>query len=192
MSVWFETTHPGLLGQKYQRKYILTSNPNEVIEMEMGIKGLHNVYNALGAIATAHELLKIPLQDIKKYLKNFKGVPGRLEYIHRGKKVDLIVDYAHNPSGVETVLRELNKTYKKLTVVISISSESGTTGNLDIMEKAIYNADFIIPASYDSRQAAGKYISSGKIKLTDKAPDKFRNGTLGATEEQVIEGVKKD
>ena len=42
--------------------------------MEMGIKGLHNVYNALGAIATAHELLKIPLQDIKKYLKNFKGV----------------------------------------------------------------------------------------------------------------------
>ncbi len=58
------------------------------------------------------------------------------------------------------------------------------------MEKAVRNADFIIPASYYSRQAAGKYITSGKIKLT-KEPDKFRNGTLGATEEQVIEGLKK-
>ncbi|MDD3753682.1 MAG: Mur ligase family protein [Methanobacterium sp.] len=182
---------PDYLAKNINENTFLLQTPNEVIEMEMGIKGLHNVYNAMGAIATAHELLQIPLKDIKKYLKDFKGVPGRLEYIHRGEKVDLIVDYAHNPSGVETVLRELSKTYEKLTAVITISSESGTAGNLDIMEKAIHNADFIIPASYDSRQAAGKYISSGKIKLTDNAPDKFRNGTLGATKEQVIEGLKK-
>ena len=60
------------------------------------------------------------------------------------------------------------------------------------MEKAIYNADFIIPASMTLGKAAGKiYFIRKRIKLTDKAPDKFRNGTLGATEEQVIEGVKR-
>ena len=182
---------PDYLAKNINGSTFLLQTPDEVIEMEMSIKGLHNVYNALGAIATAHELLKIPLKDIKRYLKTFKGVPGRLECIYRSKKVDLIVDYAHNPSGVETVLRELSKTYKKLAVVITISSESGETGDLDIMKKAVNNADFIIPASYYSRQAAGKYISSGKIKLTHNAPDKFRNGTLGATEEQVIEGLKK-
>ncbi len=182
---------PDYLASNIGRNTFLLQTHGEVIEMEMGIEGLHNVYNALGAIATAHELLKIPLKDIKKYLKTFKGVPGRLEYINHDKNVDLIVDYAHNPSGVETVLRELRKNYDKLAVVITISSESGKIGDDDIMRKAMDNADFIIPASYYSRQAAGKYISSGKIKLTHKAPDKFRNGTLGATKQQVLEGVKK-
>jgi UDP-N-acetylmuramate--alanine ligase len=165
--------------------------PHGSIQMEIGIKGLHNIYNALGSIAVAHELLKIPLKDIKKYLKSFEGVPGRLEYIYQSEKIDLIVDYAHNPSGVETVLRELKKTYKKLAVVVSISSESGITGDMEIMEKAIVNADFIIPASFFSRQAAEKYGSSGKIKLTPIKPEKFRFGTLGATEEQVVEGLKR-
>lgn len=182
---------PNYLAKNINGDSFLLQTPQEVIEMEMEITGLHNVYNALGAIATAHELLNIPLKDIQKYLKTFKGVPGRLEYIYQSKNLDLIVDYAHNPSGVETVLRELNKTYNKLAVVITISSESGPTGDSDILESAIDNANFIIPASYYSRQAAGKYISSGKIKLTHKEPDKFRNGTLGATEEQLVEGLKK-
>lgn len=161
------------------------------IKMEISITGLHNVYNALGAIAAGHEILKIPVEDIKKYLKTFKGVPGRLEYIHMDKDMDLIVDYAHNPSGVETVLRELNKTYDKLAVLITISSESGKTGDVDIMERTIDYADFIIPASYYSKLAAEKYISSGKIILPTVEPEKFRDGTLGATAEQVIEGLKK-
>jgi UDP-N-acetylmuramate--alanine ligase len=182
---------PNYLATNINESSFLLHTPHGVIEMEMGIVGLHNVYNVLGAIATAHELLKIPLKDIKKYLKTFKGVPGRLEYIYHSEKLDLIVDYAHNPSGVETVLRELQKTYEKLAVIITVSSESGRTGDMNIMEKAICNADFIIPASYYSRQAAEKYISSGKIKLTDKKPDEFRSGTLGATQEQVIEGLKK-
>jgi len=163
----------------------------ETLKMEMRIFGLHNVYNALGAIAAAYELLKIPLEDLKTYLKTFKGVPGRLEYVHRGQEMDVIVDFAHNPSGVETVLRELHKSYNRLAVVITTSSESGPNGDIDIIKSAIKNADYIIPASYHSRQAAGKYISFGKIILTDKEPEKFKEGTLGATPEQVIEGLKK-
>ncbi len=181
---------PDYLATDINGKNFTLHTPKGVIKMEMSIKGLHNIYNALGSIAVAHELLKIPLEDIKKYLKSFKGVPGRLEYIYQSEKMDLIVDYAHNPSGVETVLRELRKTYEKLAVVVSISSESGITGDMEIMEKAVFNADFIIPASFFSRQAAEKYISSGKIKLTHKKPDKFRNGTLGATQEQVVDGLK--
>lgn len=163
----------------------------ETLKMEMRIFGLHNVYNALGAIATAKELLKIPLEDIKTYLKTFTGVPGRLEYIHRGQELDVIVDFAHNPSGVETVLREVHKSYNRLAVMITTSSESGPKGDLDILKSALKNADYIIPASHHSRQAAEKYISQGKIILTDKEPEKFRKGTLGATSDQVIEGLKK-
>ena len=163
----------------------------KTLKIEMGIFGLHNVYNALGAIAAAKELLGIPLDDLKTHLKTFTGVLGRLEYIHHGHEMDVIVDFAHNPSGVETVLRELNKYYDKLAVVIAISSESGPQGDLDIIKSSLKNSDYIIPASYHSRQAASKFISHGKIILTDIEPEEFRAGTLGATHDQVIEGLKK-
>ena len=69
--------------------------------------------------------------------------------------------------------------------------QSPVAGDVDIMERTIGYADFIIPASYYSRLAAEKYISSGKIILPPVEPEKFRDGTLGATAEQVIEGLKK-
>jgi UDP-N-acetylmuramate--alanine ligase len=182
---------PDYLATAIQGNSFILQTSQEKIKMEMGITGLHNVYNALGAIAVAHEILKMPLEEIKKYLPTFKGVPGRLEYIHQDENRDLIVDYGHNPSGVETVLRELNKTYEKIAVVITISSESGKSGDNEIMERTLANADFIIPASYYSRLAAENYISSGKIILTTEEPEKFREGTLGATEEQVVRGLEK-
>jgi UDP-N-acetylmuramate--alanine ligase len=183
--------YPDYLATEIMGNSFILKTPRTVIEMEMNITGLHNIYNALGAIAAAHELLKIPLEEIKNHIKTFKGVPGRLEYVYNSEEFDLIVDYAHNPSGVETVLRELRKTYKKLAVVITISSESGAPGDIEIMEKSLDNANFIIPASYYSHQAAEKYISSEKIILTNNEPEEFREGTLGATEDQVIEGLKK-
>ncbi|MFA0832754.1 MAG: Mur ligase family protein [Methanobacterium formicicum] len=184
-------TIPDYLATNIRGNSFILQTHDKKIEMEMGITGLHNVYNALGAIAVGHELLKMPLEDIKKYLITFKGVPGRLEYIYESENLDLIVDYGHNPSGVETVLRELHKTYDKLAVVITISSESGKTGDVDIIGRAMSNADFIIPASYYSRLASEKYTSSEKIITPSVEPEKFREGTLGATKEQVIEGLRK-
>jgi UDP-N-acetylmuramate--alanine ligase len=182
---------PDYMATDIKRNSFVLHASGETLKIEMGIYGLHNVYNALAAIAAATELLKIPLEDLQNYLKTFTGVPGRLEYVQCGQKMDVIVDFAHNPSGVETVLREVHKSYNRVAVIITTSSESGPKGDLDIIKSALKNADYIIPASYHSRQAAGKYISHTKIILTDKEPEKFREGTLGATPEQLIEGLKK-
>ena len=110
-------------------------------------------------------------------------------YTYDGKEV--IVDYGHNPAGVGTVLREMKKIYKKLAVVVTISSESGESGDIEILKKAVEIGDFIVPASFYSRQAAEKHISSPKIILTDESKEEFKAGTLGATADQVLEGLKK-
>jgi UDP-N-acetylmuramate--alanine ligase len=169
----------------------LLHTPHGTHSIKMGIMGLHNVYNALGTIVVALEFLKIPIDPIKKALETFKGVPGRLEYVKSSPNTDFIVDYAHNPSGVETVLQELKKIYPKIAVVITISSESHEYGDLEILEKALELADFIIPASFFSRKASEKYITRKKIITTDVEPVEFREGTLGATCDQVLEGLKK-
>ncbi|HEY0196420.1 MAG TPA: Mur ligase family protein, partial [Methanobacterium sp.] len=176
--------------------------PLEVLTVKMSLIGVHNIYNTLGAIAAAKEFFNIPLKEIIASIKTFKGVPGRLDYMgeYQGKKV--IIDYAHNPGGVETVLRELKKIYNPISVVITISSESGEGGDRDILNKSLDNADYVIPASYNSRKAAENFLResklsntenesiAGKIILTSQYPEKFKKGTLGANLEQIAEGLK--
>jgi len=64
--------------------------------------GEFNVYNAAAAIAVAAEL-KIPITDIKNYLLDFKGVPGRMEMIKADGGFTVVVDYAHEPASLEAV-----------------------------------------------------------------------------------------
>jgi UDP-N-acetylmuramate--alanine ligase len=167
--------------------------PEGDVEVDMQLIGLHNVYNSIGAIAAAREFFKIPLNDIITAIKSFKGVPGRIEHLYDYNGMEVILDYGHNPAGIETVLRELKKVYNKITVVITVSSESGESGDMEILRNTIEHGDFIVPASFASRKAAekhGKYISTGKILLTDKSSEKFQKGTLGASSDQVLAGVK--
>jgi UDP-N-acetylmuramate--alanine ligase len=167
--------------------------PEGDVEVEMQLIGLHNVYNSIGAIAAAREFFKISFKDIITSIKSFKGVPGRIEHLYDYNGMEVILDYGHNPAGIETVLSELKKVYNKITVVITVSSESGESGDMEILKNAIENGDFIVPASFASRKAAekhGKYVSTGKILLTDISSQEFQKGTLGASPDQVLAGVK--
>jgi UDP-N-acetylmuramate--alanine ligase len=173
-------------------KYTLKT-PEGDVEVEMQLIGLHNVYNSIGAIAAAREFFKIPFNDIITAIKTFKGVPGRIEHLYDHNGMEIVLDYGHNPAGIETVLRELKKIYKKITVVITVSSESGESGDMEILENALANSDFIVPASFASRKAAEKkekYISTGKILFTNISSEEFKIGTLGASSDQVLAGVK--
>lgn len=175
--------------------------PEEDLLVNPPLIGLHNIYNTLAAIAAAKEFFRIPLKDIISSLESFKGVPGRLDHVGQFNGVDVIIDFAHNPGGVETVLRELKKLYKTIAVVITVSSESGEKGDMIILKKSLELADFIIPASFYARKAADKFVQynldelnninfkSQKIILTAEYPQEFKNGTLGANSDQVINGL---
>jgi UDP-N-acetylmuramate--alanine ligase len=165
--------------------------PQDRVKINTPLMGLHNIYNTLGVIAAAREFLNIPLNVIVGGVESFKGVPGRLDYLGKWKGKEVIIDYAHNPGGVETVLRELKKTYEKIAVVITVSSESGPKGDIEILNKSLKIADCIIPASFYSRKAADNFLNDDKIVLTSEYPEKFKNGTLGANLDQVLEGLKK-
>ena len=169
--------------------------PNEEVQFKLSITGLHNIYNATGAIIAAHEILGISYESIKDALKSFTGVSGRMEKIARIANKDIMVDYAHNPAGITTVLKELKNHYGKVVNVITTSSESGIEGDKQIMEKALKIADIVIPASYNSYQCAKNMLESheyeDKIILPESMPKSTKIGTLGATLEQVLIGFNK-
>ena len=72
--------------------------------IDLKLRGRFNAENALGAIAAAR-LLGIEHDAIVRGLESVRGVPGRFETIDEGQAFAVIVDYAHKPVALETLLR---------------------------------------------------------------------------------------
>jgi UDP-N-acetylmuramoyl-L-alanyl-D-glutamate--2,6-diaminopimelate ligase len=78
--------------------------PSALAGVELKLRGAFNIENALGAVAAAR-LLDIGDDAIARGLESVRGVPGRFESIDEGQPFDVIVDYAHKPFALESVLR---------------------------------------------------------------------------------------
>ena len=203
-------------GIKYEKPMYLAKNislndrtftlesPEGETDFTITLDGLHNVYNAVGAIIAARRFLNLSDEEIQKGLSTFEGTAGRMDIVAEVDGKTIMVDYAHNPAGVETILKEVTKIYGDTTVVITITSESGHEGDIEILEKALDNVKYIVPASHDSRLVVDELLASAKegkadfdyealentFVFTEVDPEQASKFTLGASAEQVVEGVK--
>jgi len=73
-------------------------------DVHLPMAGLHNVLNALAAIAVARELGVSPA-DIKKGLAGFGGVKRRFTTTGVADGVRIIDDYGHHPVEITSVLK---------------------------------------------------------------------------------------
>ena len=102
------------------------------------------VYNALGAIAIASSFEEISIQDIQNGLKNVK-VFGRSELVPNKLGLTIMIDYAHTPSSLESILKTV-KPYTKGRVICTW----GVGGDRDSAKRPIMGeisgnlADFTI------------------------------------------------
>jgi UDP-N-acetylmuramoyl-L-alanyl-D-glutamate--2,6-diaminopimelate ligase len=71
--------------------------------IDLKLRGTFNLENALAAYAAA-SLLGVEREAIVRGLESVRGVPGRFEAIDEGQPFEVIVDYAHKPQALETVL----------------------------------------------------------------------------------------
>jgi len=74
------------------------------VPVTYGGKALHNVMNCLPAVLSAYLWRKVGIEDIKLALQTFipsvSQTPGRLN-IFDFKKFKFLVDFAHNPAGLQ-------------------------------------------------------------------------------------------
>jgi UDP-N-acetylmuramoyl-L-alanyl-D-glutamate--2,6-diaminopimelate ligase len=73
------------------------------IRVETPLLGVFNVENVLGAIAAAL-LLDVDEEAIADGVRAVRGVPGRFEAVDEGQDFAVVVDYAHTPDALATVL----------------------------------------------------------------------------------------
>lgn len=125
----------------------------EIKEVNKGLSGAYNLSNISGAMMAALAV-GIPRDVCMEVIKSFPGVIGRREEIKTGKKFRVIVDFAHTPNALQSILQQLRSETpkgKKLIVVF------GCTGGRDqgkrpMMGQAAVNlADVVIVTSDDTR-----------------------------------------
>jgi UDP-N-acetylmuramate--alanine ligase len=89
----------------------------ELGTIELPLPGVHNVLNALAAIATAMEI-KLPFPIIQEALKTFGGVQRRFQLKGTFNGINLIDDYGHHPTEIQATLRAAKAIWKGRLVVL--------------------------------------------------------------------------
>lgn len=115
-----------LTGQGSQLRVKL---PNHNLSINTPIIGRHNIQNLLAAI-TAVSANGVDVDKIEALLKDFPGIPGRLEPINAGQDFSVVVDFSYKPSGLEAVLDTLKHIVKGRLIVVW-----GAVGNREKMHR---------------------------------------------------------
>ncbi len=90
--------------------------PAAAYEVNLKVPGLHNVANALAALATARAC-GVPLVDAAAALGSFEGIRRRLEVVGTAAGVTVIDDFAHNPDKITATLSTLHAFPGRLLVM---------------------------------------------------------------------------
>jgi UDP-N-acetylmuramoyl-L-alanyl-D-glutamate--2,6-diaminopimelate ligase len=77
--------------------------PSGAATVEIHLAGRFNVHNALAVVALG-EALGLDPGAVRDGLASVSVVPGRMERVDLGQPFEVIVDYAHSPASLQTVL----------------------------------------------------------------------------------------
>lgn len=87
-------------------------------DLELNIGGLHNVENAIVAVAVT-QMLGIDPEKVKTALAGFRGIRRRFDYIIKNEKVVFIDDYAHHPEELAALIRSAKHLFPDRRCVVS-------------------------------------------------------------------------
>jgi UDP-N-acetylmuramoyl-L-alanyl-D-glutamate--2,6-diaminopimelate ligase len=121
------------------------------IDVETRLRGLFNVENVLGAVA-AGLLLDLEESAIAEGITRVEGIPGRFEVVDEGQKFSVIVDYAHTPDSLATVLRAARGLGDGRVIVVFGAGGDRDRGKRPLMGRvAVELADHVIVTSDNPR-----------------------------------------
>ncbi len=93
------------------------------ISVQIPVVGFFNVSNALAAICVLLSQ-NVPLEKIAAMAAAITAVPGRMEFVKTSLPFTVIVDYAHEPKSLRSVLSEI-RSWQPHRIIALIGSAGG-------------------------------------------------------------------
>ena len=122
---------------------------NRPLEVRLNLPGVHNVQNALGAIAVAWEL-GLELEEIAGCLENFEGIGRRFAdlgfHTLGGNRFQAIEDYGHHPTEIAATMAAARDGWpgQRLVIVFQPHRYSRTRDLFDDFSRVLSEADLVV------------------------------------------------
>lgn len=84
-------------------RFLVNGPEKEAARFEVPAAGLHNVANAVAAIAAARAC-GVSLKQMVEPLRHFRGVARRFQVVGKANGIEVIDDFAHNPAKIAAAL----------------------------------------------------------------------------------------
>jgi UDP-N-acetylmuramate--alanine ligase len=111
---------------------------------ELTVPGLHNVSNALAAVAVGLEL-DLPVETIRRALREFSGVERRFQLIGEAAGVMVVDDYGHHPAEIKATLAAAKNGWPRRRIALFQPHRYTRTRDLmDEFATAFYDADLLV------------------------------------------------
>ncbi len=139
-------------------------------EIWVGSTGRFNAYNML-AIYSVARLLDIPQSEILVAMSSLRAVCGRFETIGLGNGATAIIDYAHTPDALQSVIltiEEITSPEQQLIVVCGCGGDRDRTKRPEMAKIATSHASLSIFTSDNPRTEPPQQILQEMVKgVTD-------------------------
>lgn len=155
--------------------------------VELSIPGIHNVLNALAAIASSI-YSGAKFEDCIKGLQEFKGAGRRFEDLGTYNGIDFIDDYAHHPAELKVTLEAAMKMgYNTVWAVFQPFTYSRTAMHFD---------EFVDVLKIPDRCVMTEIMGSREVNTydiyTSQLAEKIPNSVWFNTQEEVADYVVKN
>ena len=176
---------------------LLNMHSKKTYKFSTSLSGRHNLLNVCAAICVALEE-KISIIDIKKGLKNFKGVGRRFEIAEisiNGESKILIDDYGHHPTEILATLRASKEKFptKRICMIFEPHRFSRTQQLFEDFVKVLSQIDQLLLLDiYPASESPIRGISSKKLMAKINQNNGNAINTSNSSAEQWIEENCKD
>jgi UDP-N-acetylmuramoyl-L-alanyl-D-glutamate--2,6-diaminopimelate ligase len=125
--------------------------PGFAVPASVQVPGAFNVSNALGALACL-VTAGVPVEAAVRGVAALPGVPGRMERVDAGQPFSALVDYAHTPQAVASLLRTVRDVTAGRVIVVLGCGGDRDRGKRPLMGRAaVEGADVVVLTSDNPR-----------------------------------------
>lgn len=136
-----------------------------LVDIELGVPGIHNVRNAAGAIALAHQF-GVDMACCRAALAQFRSVDRRFQLRGDVGDVRVVDDYAHHPSEVAAALATARASGRRIVAVFQPHLYSRTRDFADAFARALAEADRVVLAAiYPARETPIAGVDATLIEM---------------------------
>jgi len=131
--------------QDFGARFTVRRAGEPVGQVSLRVPGLHNVYNALAAVAVGFEL-EVPFETIARALSEYAGVNRRFQFKGEEAGVLVVDDYGHHPTEIRATLAaaKVGSAGRRIIVLFQPHRYTRTKDQMDEFARSFNNADVVL------------------------------------------------